>query len=216
MTLYVVDHRRVRLCSLASQDHRLISSYRDETVIKTKEIEELSDPNNSRVFHVTRCSACGGPPELPTIHFMCKHSYHQRFVDNLIDGCNVDEILQMSWGTRNRMSNLCSTTRRHTRNTAKQRASGGPARTVPCGRGGEWLQRRCECFQSWFDGATSTGRSCHTVILCSLHPRYHCIFYSSGQLSMEYAPVLFRTERWLGAGGTPFASCTFTLESEGR
>ena len=52
----------------------MISSYRDETSTKTKEIEELSDPNNPRVFHVTRCSACGGPPELPTTHFMCKHS----------------------------------------------------------------------------------------------------------------------------------------------
>lgn len=64
----------------------MINSYRDETATKTKEIEELSDPNNPRVFHVARCSACAGPPELPTIHFMCKHSYHQRFVDILIDG----------------------------------------------------------------------------------------------------------------------------------
>lgn len=100
------------------------------------------------------------------------------------DAAFFDENLQMSWRTRNRVSNLCSTTRRHTRNTAKQRATGGPARTVSCGRGGEWLQRRCECFQSRFDGATSTGRGCYTVILCSLHPDI-TVFSSSGQSSTD-------------------------------
>ncbi|KAI6039353.1 hypothetical protein EDC04DRAFT_2868030 [Pisolithus marmoratus] len=46
-----------RDCNL-SQDKQLISSY--------------------RVFHVTRCSQCNGQLDLPSIHFMCNHSYHQR------------------------------------------------------------------------------------------------------------------------------------------
>ena len=39
---------------------------------------ELSDADAPRVFQLTRCSACGGQLDLPSVHFMCKHSYHQR------------------------------------------------------------------------------------------------------------------------------------------
>lgn len=46
--------------------------------MKLKQVAELSDPDHPRVFHVTRCSACGGQLDLPTVHFMCNHSYHQR------------------------------------------------------------------------------------------------------------------------------------------
>ena len=62
------------ICSL--QDRRLVDSYRTETASKLKEIAELSDPDAPRVFHVTKCSACHTPLELPIVHFMCKHSYH--------------------------------------------------------------------------------------------------------------------------------------------
>ncbi|GBE90218.1 hypothetical protein SCP_1900670 [Sparassis crispa] len=59
-------------------DQQLISSYRSETQAKLKQVEELSDPDRPRVFHVTQCSACGGQLDLPSVHFMCNHSYHQR------------------------------------------------------------------------------------------------------------------------------------------
>ncbi|KAL0946382.1 hypothetical protein HGRIS_012612 [Hohenbuehelia grisea] len=60
------------------RDEELTGSYRLETASKLKQVEELSDPNNPRVFHVTRCSSCGGQLDLPSVHFMCNHSYHQR------------------------------------------------------------------------------------------------------------------------------------------
>ena len=28
-------------------------------------------------FQVTQCAACTHPLELPTVHFLCRHSYHQ-------------------------------------------------------------------------------------------------------------------------------------------
>jgi vacuolar protein sorting-associated protein 11 len=65
---------------VASQDEQLINSYRLETKSKLKQVDELSDPEHPRVFHVTRCSACSGQLDLPSVHFMCDHSYHQRFV----------------------------------------------------------------------------------------------------------------------------------------
>ncbi|KAF5378286.1 hypothetical protein D9615_008715 [Tricholomella constricta] len=59
-------------------DRELINSYRLETAAKLKQVEELTDPEHPRVFHVTRCSACAGQLDLPSVHFMCNHSYHQR------------------------------------------------------------------------------------------------------------------------------------------
>jgi len=58
----------------------LINSYRAETNAKLKQIKELSDPANPRVFHVQRCSQCGDHLDLPAVHFMCNHSYHQRCI----------------------------------------------------------------------------------------------------------------------------------------
>src|ERR1700738_4239474 len=31
------------------------------------------------MFQETRCSFCGARLDLPTVHFMCKHSFHQRY-----------------------------------------------------------------------------------------------------------------------------------------
>jgi hypothetical protein len=56
----------------------LTTSYRLETATKLKQVEELSDIDQPRLFHATQCSQCGGPLDLPSVHFMCKHSFHQR------------------------------------------------------------------------------------------------------------------------------------------
>ncbi|KAJ2962679.1 hypothetical protein NQZ79_g2272 [Umbelopsis isabellina] len=58
------------------RDSALIKSYREESERRREEIEELQ--TSARVFQVTKCSACGGMLELPTVHFLCRHSYHQR------------------------------------------------------------------------------------------------------------------------------------------
>lgn len=55
---------------------RLIDSYRTETTQKKKEIEESS--LKPTVFQSRRCASCGGSLELPMVHFLCKHSFHQR------------------------------------------------------------------------------------------------------------------------------------------
>ncbi|TCD67894.1 hypothetical protein EIP91_011828 [Steccherinum ochraceum] len=59
-------------------DQKLTESYRAETQNKLRLVEELSDPDHPKVFHVTQCSACKGQLDLPSVHFMCSHSYHQR------------------------------------------------------------------------------------------------------------------------------------------
>lgn len=59
-------------------DEQLTASYRLETATKLKQVEELSDPDHPRLFHATQCSQCGGHLDLPSVHFMCNHSFHQR------------------------------------------------------------------------------------------------------------------------------------------
>lgn len=66
----------------------LADSYRTETAAKTKEIEELI--TKPVVFQARRCSSCGGSLDLPVVHFMCKHSFHQRCLNTKIGG-NVED-----------------------------------------------------------------------------------------------------------------------------
>jgi hypothetical protein len=66
------------------QDEQLTASYRLETATKLKQVEELSDIDHPRLFHATQCSQCGGPLDLPSVHFMCKHSFHQRSANTFL------------------------------------------------------------------------------------------------------------------------------------
>jgi len=61
-------------------NRKLIESYRTETASKKAELEDLS--NKPTTFQGRRCSSCGGNLDLPTVHFMCKHSFHQRCLNN--------------------------------------------------------------------------------------------------------------------------------------
>lgn len=58
-----------------SNNRRLVESYRTETETKRQELDELS--KKPAVFQTRRCAACGRSLDLPTVHFLCKHSFHQ-------------------------------------------------------------------------------------------------------------------------------------------
>ncbi|WVQ84353.1 hypothetical protein IAT38_006505 [Cryptococcus sp. DSM 104549] len=68
-------------------DKHLVESYRSETAIKKKAITDLTNTEQPEVFQVTRCAACGGQLDLPSVHFMCKHSYHQRCLSDSEPEC---------------------------------------------------------------------------------------------------------------------------------
>lgn len=70
-------------------NRRLISSYRDDTTQKLKDMDELSTKPAS--FSATRCSTCGMTLNLPTVHFLCKHSYHQQCL-NVADAQEAEEV----------------------------------------------------------------------------------------------------------------------------
>lgn len=58
-----------------SNNRRLVESYRTETEAKRQEMDELG--NKPAVFQTRRCAACGRSLDLPTVHFLCRHSFHQ-------------------------------------------------------------------------------------------------------------------------------------------
>ncbi|OJK01434.1 hypothetical protein ASPACDRAFT_77179 [Aspergillus aculeatus ATCC 16872] len=64
-----------------STNRRLINSYSKETESKRKELEQLG--TQPVVFQSRRCNSCGGALDLPTVHFLCKHSFHQRCLNKV-------------------------------------------------------------------------------------------------------------------------------------
>nr|XP_006822187.1 PREDICTED: vacuolar protein sorting-associated protein 11 homolog [Saccoglossus kowalevskii] len=78
-TLSVVKDYIVRRLQLENdqiaEDERLIKQYKDETQKMRSQIEELK--SSAKIFQVSKCSVCNHPLELPSVHFLCQHSYHQ-------------------------------------------------------------------------------------------------------------------------------------------
>ncbi|KAL2799861.1 hypothetical protein BJX66DRAFT_230630 [Aspergillus keveii] len=64
-----------------SSNRRLISSYSTETETKMQELEQLG--TKPVVFQARRCMSCNRPLDLPTVHFLCKHSFHQRCLNKV-------------------------------------------------------------------------------------------------------------------------------------
>lgn len=48
----------------------------EDTLAMRKEIEDLR--TNARIFQLSKCTACTFTLDLPAVHFMCMHSFHQR------------------------------------------------------------------------------------------------------------------------------------------
>jgi len=57
-------------------NRRLIAGFKADTEQKRREMGEMKEKPVD--FRATRCSACGAPLDLPTVHFGCRHSFHQR------------------------------------------------------------------------------------------------------------------------------------------
>lgn len=68
-------------------NRQLIESYRTETATKKAELSDLA--TKPVVFQARRCSSCGRNLTLPTVHFMCKHSFHQECLNK--PGIGMDE-----------------------------------------------------------------------------------------------------------------------------
>ncbi|KAJ1981576.1 Vacuolar protein sorting-associated protein 11 [Dimargaris xerosporica] len=84
----VKDYLARRLESEQAQvdrDQRFIAGYREETRVMRQEIDQLT--RSAVVFQSTKCSTCQAPLDLPAVHFLCHHSYHQRCLGQATDEC---------------------------------------------------------------------------------------------------------------------------------
>ncbi|XP_011100628.1 vacuolar protein-sorting-associated protein 11 homolog [Sesamum indicum] len=61
---------------LIEEDRIAIEKYQEETAAMRKEIQDLR--TNARIFQLSKCTACTFTLDLPAVHFMCMHSFHQR------------------------------------------------------------------------------------------------------------------------------------------
>lgn len=60
---------------ISSNKHR-IATMRTDTEKRRTELSDLG--SKPAVFQATRCADCGQGLDLPAVHFLCKHSFHQR------------------------------------------------------------------------------------------------------------------------------------------
>ncbi|CAI9754493.1 unnamed protein product [Fraxinus pennsylvanica] len=65
-----------RESKLIEEDRRAIEKYQEETSTMRKEIQDLR--TNARIFQLSKCTVCTFTLDLPAVHFMCMHSFHQR------------------------------------------------------------------------------------------------------------------------------------------
>jgi len=56
-----------------------IKDLQKETQKLNYEVEELR--TSAKIFQLTQCSLCNSQLDLPAVHFMCMHSYHQRCLE---------------------------------------------------------------------------------------------------------------------------------------
>ncbi|KAF2869673.1 hypothetical protein BDV95DRAFT_497220 [Massariosphaeria phaeospora] len=71
-------------------NRQTIDTFRADTAAKKAEL--LSLAAKPVVFQATRCKVCNMPLELPVVHFLCKHSYHQRCLS--VDANVEDESVE--------------------------------------------------------------------------------------------------------------------------
>ncbi len=70
-------------------NRQLIDSYRTETAAKKTEMTDLG--SKPVVFQARRCSSCSRNLTLPTLHFLCKHSFHQDCLNKTGTGQSDEE-----------------------------------------------------------------------------------------------------------------------------
>ncbi|KAJ2829374.1 Vacuolar protein sorting-associated protein 11 [Coemansia erecta] len=78
--------RQINATSRRIEDNRMaIDSYTAEYKSHSEKMDAIK--NKPIVFQSTKCTSCMAPLDLPSVHFLCKHSYHQRCLGDVGDSC---------------------------------------------------------------------------------------------------------------------------------
>ncbi|XP_061596224.1 vacuolar protein sorting-associated protein 11 homolog [Cololabis saira] len=76
---YLINKLQRETQQIEDDEHK-ISQYREETAHLRSEIQELK--TSAKIFQKTKCNMCNSPLELPSVHFLCSHSFHQHCFDS--------------------------------------------------------------------------------------------------------------------------------------
>lgn len=91
LTLSVVKDYIARqfqqISQLIEEDQKTIDKYQKETITMRKEVQDLR--TNARIFQLSKCSGCTSSLDLPAVHFLCMHSFHQRCLGDNEKECPV-------------------------------------------------------------------------------------------------------------------------------
>lgn len=71
---------------LIANDERYIRQYREETEKMRNQIKELK--TSAKIFQGAKCSVCSRPLDLPAVHFLCQHSFHQNCFEGYAESDN--------------------------------------------------------------------------------------------------------------------------------
>ncbi|XKL60972.1 hypothetical protein PGB90_008029 [Kerria lacca] len=71
---------------LMEEENTLIRKYKEETDRIHHHVKKIQ--NSPIVFQGSTCSACKNQLELPSVHFLCQHSYHQYCYQNYVENEN--------------------------------------------------------------------------------------------------------------------------------
>ncbi|KAK2706012.1 hypothetical protein QYM36_016138, partial [Artemia franciscana] len=68
------------------EDERIIEELREDCKKIRGEIKQLEE--GAIVFQGSKCSVCSQPLDMPSVHFLCQHSFHQRCFDSYTEDEN--------------------------------------------------------------------------------------------------------------------------------
>eukprot|EP01114_Cavostelium_apophysatum_P016791 TRINITY_DN4846_c1_g1_i1.p1 TRINITY_DN4846_c1_g1~~TRINITY_DN4846_c1_g1_i1.p1 ORF type:complete len:953 (+),score=293.87 TRINITY_DN4846_c1_g1_i1:58-2916(+) len=73
--------------TMIAEDARQIRNFQEDTKKMRAEIQELK--TSAKIFQLNKCTYCGTALDLPAIHFLCMHSFHQRCLGENENECLV-------------------------------------------------------------------------------------------------------------------------------
>ncbi|KAJ1739546.1 Vacuolar protein sorting-associated protein 11 [Coemansia sp. RSA 989] len=78
--------RQINATTTRIQENKAaIDTYASKYAAHSEKMDTLK--SKPVVFQSTKCTSCMAPLDLPSVHFLCKHSYHQRCLGDVGDSC---------------------------------------------------------------------------------------------------------------------------------
>ncbi|KAJ2834233.1 Vacuolar protein sorting-associated protein 11, partial [Coemansia sp. 'formosensis'] len=99
--------RQIEASTKRIQDNeKAIASYASEYTTRHDNMEALR--TKPVVFQSTKCTSCMAPLDLPSVHFLCKHSYHQRCLGDINDSCPKCQVENQALEDQRRRQELAA------------------------------------------------------------------------------------------------------------